>query len=164
MADAVFSPDRLYRYALTRDLQTMDRVGPATTVAFLMLNPSTADEKVNDPTIRRCLGFATAWGFCHLTIVNLFAWRSTDPRALAACADPTGPHNDGHIKRAAKSAGLVVAAWGGDRIAVARGRSIRAQLEREGVELHHLGLTKHGHPRHPLYLRGDTKPTRWEAP
>jgi len=141
---ATFSRDRRYRYRLWR---RWDRGRPV--VAFVMLNPSTADARRDDPTIRRCVGFAQRWGYGGIEVVNLYAYRATDPRALRTVRDPVGPGNRRHMRRALRRAALVVLAWGanahGDRLT--------------GVgQAHCLGLTRAGQPRHPLYLRRDVRP------
>ncbi|TMC73897.1 MAG: DUF1643 domain-containing protein [Chloroflexi bacterium] len=141
---ATFSADRRYRYRLWR---RWDRTRPI--VAFVMLNPSTADARHDDPTIRRCLGFARRWGYGGIEVVNLFAYRATDPRALRTVRDPVGRANRGHIQSALRRATLVIVAWG----ARADG-SLLAEL----AEARCLGLTRAGQPRHPLYLRGDVRP------
>lgn len=148
---AVFSPDEVYRYRLDRDFQ---RPGPVH--AWIMLNPSTADAQVNDPTVRRCVGFSHAWGAGRLIVTNLYALRSTDPAALKTHPEPVGPENDAAILEAAREADLVIAAWG-----VFEGGRAEAVLERltgAGITVHALGLTKAGLPRHPLYLKGDSEP------
>jgi hypothetical protein len=146
MSGAVFSPDRVYRYTLTR---TWDS-GP--TVAFIGLNPSTADETVDDPTIRRCIGFAKRWGYGTLVMLNLFAFRATDPRVMRAAGDPIGPENNAYIQAVAAEAGDVVAAWGVHGSYLGRDRAVRDLLFWRPSAL---GLTKDGHPRHPLYVRAD---------
>ncbi len=143
-----------YRYNLWRTWDPSRR-----TVAFCMLNPSTADETLEDPTIRRCIGFARSWGFGGVSIVNLFALRSTDPRALYDEPDPVGPYNDSSIAAASGVHALVVAAWGVHGALRGRGEEVRRRVLLGPV--HHLGLTKNGHPRHPLYLRGDLEPAVW---
>lgn len=143
---ATFSRDRRYRYRLWR---RWDRSRPA--VAFVMLNPSTADARRDDPTIRRCIGFARAWGFGGVDVVNLFAYRATDPRELLRVADPVGPRNSRHIQRAGLGAALVVIAWGAHPSAA---RSAPISLPRARC----LGLTRTGQPRHPLYLGRDARP------
>ena len=106
-ATATFSADRRYRYLLTR---TWDPALP--TVNFVMLNPSTADALELDPTNRRCVGFAQRWGYGSMVTTNVFAWRSTDPKGLRTPNDPVGPVNDAFLVESARSAALVVAAWG----------------------------------------------------
>lgn len=155
---AYISPCGVYRYSLEREWA--DGTGP--TCAFIMLNPSTADADIDDPTIRRCIAFAQRWGFRALTVVNLFAFRATDPKAMISAADPVGPANDAAIASAVESCGLLVAAWGVHGTLRGRGVAVRRLVEdHEGRGLHHLGLTRDGHPRHPLYLRGDSQPVRW---
>lgn len=154
---ASFSPNRVHRYHLWRRFDY--GVGR---VAFVGLNPSTADERENDPTVRRCIGFAQAWGFAYLDMLNIFALRSTNPRALRDAVDPVGPDNDAWLWRIANEVDLVVAAWGVHGKLNARGFRVRGLFEVGGdVQLHHLGLTKDGHPRHPLHLPADTRPEPW---
>lgn len=147
---AVISEDGTYRYALTRG----DWLGGCGAVLFVMLNPSTADASVDDPTIRRCVGFARAWGFARLHVVNLYAYRATDPRELRGAADPVGPENDEWIRRLAEDSDEVVAAWGADKQAsaprVARVLSLVAP-----TPVSCLKLTKAGAPWHPLYVKAD---------
>ncbi|CDY79414.1 hypothetical protein BGLT_02195 [Caballeronia glathei] len=121
---------------------------------FLMLNPSTADATLDDPTIRRCRSFAAAWGMDGITVANLYALRSTDPAGLWLHADPIGPENDDHLYELAVTHGRVVCAWGAnaraDRVA-----AVVHLLRHAGAQLTCLGTTKSGAPRHPLYVRGD---------
>jgi len=126
-----------------------------------MLNPSTADAFQLDPTNRRCVGFAQAWGFGALVTTNIFAFRSTNPAGLRTTNDAVGPENDDAIATAACSADLVIAAWGTHGELQGRGEAVRTMLCEAGVELHALKLTKAGHPGHPLYVAADTQPTRW---
>lgn len=133
-------------------------------VAFCGLNPSTADATQDDPTIRRCVGFAKSWGYAGLLMVNRFAWRSTDPRGMDFVEDAYGPGNKEWMRTALDCSDIFVAAWGAtlgptNRNSPAILASILKGLAPE--KLRHLGLTKDGHPRHPLYLRGDTQPQRW---
>ena len=149
---AVLSPCRRYRYALAR------RWGEGEAVLWVMLNPSTADAERDDPTLRRVIGYSRAWGFSALTVVNLYAYRATDPRYLFAAPDPVGPDNDTHLTRAAGEHARTVAAWG----AHARPERIAAVLALPGIRtLTALALTASGQPRHPLYLRGDLTPHPW---
>lgn len=144
---AVLSPCERYRYQLTR---TWDERLPA--VAFVGLNPSTADANIDDPTVRRCVGFARDWGFGALILVNLFALRSTDPSRLYTAREPIGPENDRWLSLAGCNAEIVVAAWGVHGDLHGRGREIRSFFP----TLMCLGRTREGHPRHPLYLSKDT--------
>jgi hypothetical protein len=155
-ASATFSADRVHRYLLTR---TWDASLPS--VNFLMLNPSTADAFQLDPTNRRCVGFAQAWGYGSMVTTNIFAFRSTDPAGLRTAADAIGPENDDAILSAATSADLVIAAWGTHGELQGRGTAVREMLVGAGIALHALRLTKAGHPGHPLYVAGDTLPTSW---
>lgn len=133
-----------------------------------MLNPSTADHVIDDPTIRRCVGFAKAWGFGRLVVANLFALRATNPYELVLAPDPIGPDNDAHIVE--QCAGRrVFAAWG---VTVAN-MSVPALRNRAAVVrrliganalVEHLGLTKDGHPKHPLYLPTATVPQPFPEP
>ena len=153
---ATFSRDGRYRYHLWRSAQ---RQG-AGSVAFIMLNPSTADEKNDDPTVRRCIAYAKAWGYQRLDVVNLFALRATDPKALTKVEDPVGPKNDEIIERTMNDASLVVAAWGVH--GALHGRD--DDVIRMGVptsKFHYLRFTKGKHPAHPLYLPSTLKPIKW---
>lgn len=163
--DAVISDCSRYRYSLCRSWAP--DVG---TVLFVMLNPSTADAREDDPTIRRCIGFARSWGYGRIDVVNLFAWRATNPEELRGVADPIGPNNDGHILSNARAAKLVVCAWGahgeidGRDETVVRLLRSRVRVGGQPIKLHILGLTKGAAPRHPLYVRGDVQPERWLWP
>lgn len=129
-------------------------------VLFVMLNPSTADATSDDPTIRRCQGYARAWGYGALRVANLFALRSTDPAGLRCAADPVGPKNDATIQRLSHAAPLTVAAWGAHPFALDRARDVARRLL---LAPHCLDRTRDGHPRHPLYLRRDLLPVPWEG-
>jgi hypothetical protein len=154
--EADVSPCGLYRYTLTRHWNP-DRE----TVAFCLLNPSTADGERDDPTIRRCVGFADAWGYGRLVVVNLFALRATEPAELRKAADPVGPDNDRHIVEATAGRvticawGATVATWPSHRL---RTRVAIARRVLQWALVRHLGLTKDGHPKHPLYLPADVIP------
>jgi len=125
---------------------------------FIMLNPSTADEESNDPTIRRCMGFARSWGYGVLEVANLFALRATDPRVLRPPLrkdEPIGVRTDSYLMEAARRADLVVAAWGAWGTLWGRGRGVLDMLKGAGIRVATFGLTKQGEPRHPLYLPKD---------
>ena len=149
MNGAELSPCRRYRYALWR---TWDDALPR--VMFIGLNPSTADETVDDPTLRRTMDFARRWGYGGVGNGNLFAYRATDPKAMMAADDPVGPDNDNWLRRLARGADLVVAAWGNDGGFLARSAVVRAMLP----DLHCLKINASGEPAHPLYQRADTRP------
>lgn len=153
LATAVMDRSRTYRYLLTRIWDTSRPV-----MAVIMLNPSTADHRTNDPTITRLAGengFARRFGMGGVAVVNLFAFRATKPQALGRAVDPVGPYNDVFIRQAASSAELVVAAWGGERRAADRAETVTRALTAAGVPLRALGVTSTGQPRHPLYLPGN---------
>lgn len=152
-AGATFDPNRIWRYRLWR---IWSEVEPA--IGFCMLNPSTADESVDDPTIRRCIGFARAWGYGGVVIVNLFALRSTDPKALAKHPDPIGPDNDAYLSQLAETVPLIIAAWGVHGKLLDRQMQVRTMLH---GKLWHLGLTRDGAPKHPLYLAAGTERQQW---
>jgi len=124
------------------------------TLAFIMLNPSTADEVEDDPTIRRCVGYAEDWGYGELIVGNLYAYRTSDPEELNKVENPIGPKNDQHLENIYDEADKVVVAWGQTRLSgIARQRS-QSLL----VLLYALDTTKHGHPNHPLYQPKDVEP------
>jgi len=159
MNSAEFSPCRKYRYELRRTWGDLLDQGKPGFVAFCMLNPSTADENANDPTIRRCIAFADAWGWKSLVVVNLFAWRSPSPEAMMKEADPIGPQNDSFLESCASMTELFVCAWGNDGRHMERASKTVRHLREGGCLLHRLGeLTEKHQPRHPLYLKGDLKP------
>lgn len=149
LATAVMDDTRTYRYLLTRIWDTSTQP-----MVWVMLNPSTADAMEDDATIRRCVGFARRERCGGIAVVNLFALRSTDPRALRDHTDPVGPHNDPFIRQAAGRGGLVVAAWGAGGALHDRGRQVTGALSRAGISLTAFGVTSTGQPRHPLYLPG----------
>lgn len=155
---AAFSADRAYRYILTR---TWDIGAPVMT--WIMLNPSTADAMTDDPTIRRCTGFARREGCGGISVVNLFALRATDPADLSRHPDPAGPDNDRWLWMHATSGRLVIAAWGAHKLADARAREVARRLAEAGVQAQCLGVTSAGHPRHPLYVRSDAPLVPWRV-
>ncbi len=154
---AVYSDCERYRYSLTRIWAPRGR-----RVLFVMLNPSTATEVQNDPTVERCERRARALGYGAFRVVNIFAWRDTDPRAMRAAADPVGPENDSAILSGAAWADQVIAGWGTHGAHMGRGAAVRDLLRGSGVRLYHLGLSKAGHPRHPLYITYARQPEFWD--
>lgn len=155
---AVISDDGLHRYRLDR------RWASGPTVAWIMLNPSTADGEADDATLKRVTAFSRSWGFGALRVVNLYAYRATEPADLWKAPDPVGPDNDRHITRAVSRV-EIVAAWGAN----ARAHRVAAVLEvlakAPGAgRVHALAVTKAGQPRHPLYLRGNLVMQRWGMP
>ena len=143
---ARFSPCRAYRYELWR------KWGGGPLLNVLMLNPSTADETDNDPTVERCERRANQLGYSGLIVTNLFAFRATYPKDMKAAADPVGSENDAAILAAAKEAELVLCAWGNHGAHRGRAQAVRKMFEREGIELWCLHVTKQGQPQHPLYV------------
>ena len=140
---AVISRDGTYRYALGRMWDIQRPV-----VLFVGLNPSTADHRVDDPTIRRCIQFASDWGFGGLAMANLFAFRTPSPRVLRRAANPVGPRNDAWLRRLVDEAELTVAAWGNHGDHMDRDRQVVKMLRKPKC----LAITKRGRPKHPLYL------------
>lgn len=151
---ATFSPCRLYRYLLWRKWSAGDLA------CFLMLNPSTADEINNDPTIERCERRTRVWGYGGLLVCNLFAYRATDPAEMKRAADPVGPGNDAAILDAAMRSVMVIAAWGGN--GAYRGRETAVLRLLTCRNLHCLRVGKNGQPCHPLYMPYDLQPILWE--
>jgi hypothetical protein len=145
---ATFSPCRTYRYLLRRVWSEADG-----TLLIIGLNPSTADEQSDDPTIRRCIAFAKRLGHGQLLMANLFGYRATDPAELLKANDPIGPENDTWIALAAEAADLTIVAWGTNGALLDRHSSVLTTL----TSPHCLGKTKHGFPRHPLYLPANAR-------
>lgn len=148
---AVFSDDDKYRYRLTRLLNEHGRAG---WICWILLNPSTANENVLDPTLRRCRNFSLDWGHNGMIIVNLFGLRATNPKELAAVVDPVGADNDEHIARAVDEADRIMCAWGAHPMTLRFNRrdEVRRILERASRVAFALKLTRAGAPSHPLYL------------
>jgi hypothetical protein len=151
--DAIISDCGTYRYLLQRSWNYRLQA-----VCFVMLNPSTADATIDDPTIRRCLGFARDLGFGQLEVVNLFGLRATQPAALKKQIDPVGPENDEQILQASRVCHLTICAWGTHGTYRGRDKSVLKLLRENGVIPHALRLSKHGHPAHPLYLPANLQP------
>jgi hypothetical protein len=155
MSSAVISNCGKYRYSLKRDISNYT-LGKVT---FIMLNPSTADASLDDPTIRRCIGYAKDWMMSKLEVVNLYAYRATDPKELWKVEDPVGEDNNLYIQNALYTSDLVVCAWGNnaklDRVGEVIG------IIKEFTTPHYLELSKTGQPKHPLYLKKELQPTRW---
>jgi Uncharacterized protein conserved in bacteria len=146
-----FSPCRTYRYTLWR--RWAEGTGYA---MFVCLNPSTADETEDDPTLRRCMAYAKRWGFGAVCMTNLFAYRATRPADMCLEDEPIGPDNNRYLRAMAKRAGVVVAAWGNNGTYRGRDQQVRRLLH----DLYYLRLTIKGQPAHPLYLPAELTPTR----
>lgn len=153
---AVYSDCEKYRYSLTRVWDTSGR-----RVQFCMLNPSTATEIQNDPTVERCERRARALGFGAFRVTNIFAWRDTDPRNMRAAAAPIGPMNDKTLIDATAWADQTICAWGTHGEHRGRGAQVEAMLRATNTPLFHLGLSKAGHPKHPLYIAYTQQPELW---
>ena len=153
---ASFSACRRWRTLLWR---RWDEAKPAAN--FLMLNPSTADETVLDPTCARARDYAERWGYGTLLVTNVFAWRATNPHEMKAARDPVGKGNDAAILRAARKSAIVVCAWGNHGAHFERSRTVLRLLRSAGVSLHMLRLNANGEPAHPLYLPGRLRPRPW---
>jgi len=150
---AAISKCGAYRYALWR---TWDEEKPR--VVFVCLNPSTADEKVNDPTLNKCIKYAKSWEngkYGGVLILNLFAFRATKPAIMKKAADPVGKDNDNRLKELLKTTDLIVAAWGNHGSYLRRSEAVLEMFP----DIHYLKLNKTGEPSHPLYLKKDLKPS-----
>lgn len=150
-AGARFDEDRIYRWLLWRRWEACSG-----TVLWVMLNPSTADETRLDPTLRRCFGFTREWGYGAMEVCNAYGLRSTNPTGLWEVDDPVGPDNDVTIVERSKLADLVVVGWGVN-IEADREAEVSALLP----EAMCLGVTKKGHPVHPLYQPRDAMLVPW---
>lgn len=163
MADGVGHTAAVQRWAhLSRDgehrLVLGRRWAEGPLVAFIGLNPSTADAELDDPTSRRCMGFARAWGFGGVLIANLFTLRTPDPRELAASRRPLTLGADNALRDVGEAADLLIEAWGAHAMARERSEHVRALLEGRAPRAV-IGLTRDGAPRHPLYAPADAAPT-----
>ena len=146
---AVFSDCRKYRYALWRMWNEHKPIA-----MIIGLNPSTADQTRNDPTITRCINFASSWGYGGVCVTNLFGFRATAPTELKAHHDPIGKENDAWVHEMAKGAAITVAAWGNHGKFLNRSLDILPSLD----QLHCIKMNKSGEPAHPLYLKAELKP------
>jgi hypothetical protein len=155
---AVYSDCETYRYTLTR---IWDEFRPK--ALFVMLNPSTATEVQNDPTVERCERRARSLGFGSFRVCNIFALRQTDPKLMRAHPEPVGSANDRAIVDACAWADQIVCAWGVHGEHLDRGPKVEALMRGTGAKLHTLGLTRQGHPRHPLYISYAARPQPWLA-
>jgi len=150
---AKLSRCRQYRYALWRTWDNRKSY-----VMFIGLNPSTADESTDDPTLIRCMNFAKSWGYGGVCIANLFAYRATDPADMKAAENPIGSQNNKWLKILAEDAGLIVAAWGNDGAYLGRSDQVKKRLK----DVHCLKMNKSGEAAHHLYQRADVRPIKME--
>jgi hypothetical protein len=164
---AIFDETERYRYVLTRELDRQNK----TCLLAVCLNPSTATADVNDPTVRRLMGYTLAWGFGSLTVCNIFAFRGTDPRSLYKAEDPIGDENDEYICEQARMHDLVLCGWGNHGCEVkgphgdftSRGSNVRQLLEEAGIQPMVFGLSGKLQPLHPLYLANDMPAIPWDS-
>ena len=155
---AVYSDCEHYRYLLTRVWNPEGR-----RALFVMLNPSTATQYQNDPTVERCERRARTLGFGAFRVTNIFAYRATDPKVMRAQGDPVGPENDAAVANSARDwADQVICAWGSHGAHLGRGAAVERLLRATGRPLFHLGLTQAGAPKHPLYIGYDVQPVIWD--
>lgn len=164
MYKTTFSEDRVYRYTLWREwsMGILEPDNPGY-VNFICLNPSTATETLDDPTMRKCIKFAKSWGYSAMCVTNIFAFRSTDPEGMKVAPEPIGKDNDYFIQTVANDAEHVIAAWSQHASFKGRGRAVKTMLDRLGISMHYLrmGTGKDPQPWHPLYLPDSTKPQLW---
>lgn len=153
IGSAIFDETQKYRYYLTRPPSTSIDFRPIEIkpVAFVMLNPSTADAEQDDPTIRRCRGFAERWGSAGLIVVNLFGLRSTDPKGLRTEEWPVGTLNLRYILEAGLNAHKIVCAWGNHGEYMNQGAMVKRLLLEKFQQLWCFGITQTKQPIHPLY-------------
>jgi hypothetical protein len=151
---AVISGCSKYRYSLTRTWG----IDETNYCVFIGLNPSTADAENDDPTIRRCIVFAKDLGFDSLSMLNLFAYRATNPKDMMGADDPIGPDNDTWLRDVCRHSKMTIAAWGNHGAFKVRSSQVRQKFTHG---LYVFGLTKSGEPLHPLYLKKDLRPFRW---
>lgn len=156
-SSAIYSECEQYRYALTR---IWDPAQPR--ALFVMLNPSKATEVQNDPTVERCERRARALGFGAFRVVNIFAWRETHPQLMRQATDPVGPDNDTQLLAGCAWADQIICGWGTHGAHMNRGTQVAKLLRSRGFELSVLGLTKAGHPKHPLYIAYAAQPISWQ--
>ncbi len=153
---AVYSDCERYRYQLTRTWQNDGRKA-----LFIMLNPSTATEIQNDPTVERCERRARTLGFGAFRVTNIFAWRDTDPRNMKQAKDPVGPENDNAILEACHWTDQIICGWGTHGAHLNRSAAVKILLLSTELPIFHLGLTKYGQPKHPLYIAYSQQPELW---
>lgn len=154
---AWFSPCMQYRYGLYREIPG----GESRTMAVIACNPSTADHEQGDPTVTRCINRAKEMGFGGFEMLNIFAWRATDPKDMRRAIEPIGLENDEFIRHTVNQCDMVICAWGTHGKYKDRGDAVLKLLK--DVDLYALKITKSGHPQHPLYISNKTKPVLWRA-
>lgn len=156
---AIYSDCEKYRFQLSI---IWDRTKPS--INFLMLNPSTATEKENDPTVEGCEQRARAWRFGGLVVTNIFAIRATDPREMLSHPEPVGPGNDYFIIESARECAQTVAAWGNHGSHKSRSTAVLEMLRTYEIKTWALAVNKTGEPKHPLYVARNVPAVRpWET-
>lgn len=161
---AIFSPDKKYRYCLWRSRhQHIDPPLKPHAIMFVGLNPSTANESTNDPTVTRCMNFSWDWGYDFFFMMNVFALRSTDPKLLYTAHQPRGLLNPFYIQRVAQKCNAAVCCWGNHGKYCNAGKHVEMILRyKSNIQIFHFGLTNENQPKHPLYLPKDNKIIKWE--
>lgn len=160
MTTAILSKCEQYRYSLRRKIPNHDYTADKGTFAIVMLNPSTADATVDDPTIRRCMGFAKELGYSDIHVVNLFAYRATNPDELKSVVDPIGLENDYHLEEFGRMYQNILCAWG-NNAPLDRVKEVLPLLVQKGAKLWCLGVTKTLAQKHPLYVKKSTELRPW---
>ncbi len=156
---AIFSKCGRYRYVLTRNFMN----AKPKTINFLMLNPSTADHRDNDRTITRCCKYSQRWGYGRMIVTNIFAFVETKKELMKKYHAPIGDKNNWYIKEVAKMSDFILCAWGTDGDHLDRGHAVHHMLNELKLNPHCLEITKDGHPKHPLYCKGDLQPIPYEG-
>jgi len=152
--ECVFSPDRCYRYTLVHRWDEL--LNPGHGIAWIGLNPSTADEHQLDPTLRRIRDFSSAWGYAYFVMLNLFAWRATEPAVMKAVSDPVGPDNNRWITHWGAGVDRIMVAWGEHGVHLGRDRVVLELLDRRKTFC--LDRNASGQPKHPLYVSRKAEP------
>lgn len=156
-SSAIISDCLNYRFLLTRKWETNLFNEFSGDICFIMLNPSTADSNIDDPTLRRCINFSKNWGFSTLRIVNLFAYRASNPDILKKINNPIGEHNDNYIINAATNSNKTIIAWGNNGNLFDRANSVLELLSEKKINSFAIQLTNSNQPKHPLYIKKDIK-------
>lgn len=153
--DATIDVSGHYRYTLLREWNS-----DAPRVAFVMLNPSTADAEIDDRTINRCINFARSWDFGSIEVVNLFGYRTKDFNSIKGVHNPVGDDNDEFIKTVVDRSNIVVVAWGDNGTYLSRNSAVLKLLS-EVEDLYCLGITRKKNPRHPLFVNSSKMPEKY---
>lgn len=160
ISGAKFSECDRYRYQLWRDWSSDPPPDgrddwELSTAVFIGLNPSTADAVKNDATVTRCIAHAKRWNCYRMFMMNLFAWRATDPKEMKAQGSPIGPENDFWLLETIRASQIVVACWGNHGSHMQRSGEVKVMLRNAGVSVKCFAVNGTGEPKHPLYVRSD---------